>query len=483
MSDPNINWDDLAATPPDPEAAEQVIRERRREKQAKLVDWHTRDLEAKREAELRARAADEIVNGREVVLRPASSVRLRAVRWGWDRRMPLGELTLLPGREGTGKSTLLAWLAAQLTTGMLPGVFHGQPRSIIYAATEDSWERTIAPRMLAAGADLDLVYRIDVEVDDFHAGKGGTGRKLAKLSLPVDNRLLLDACRKVDAAAVMLDPAISVISDRINTFKAQELRGALEPLRATIEQAGVVCAGLVHFNKSKDVDALTAISGSRAWVEVARAVVAVARDKDAEEGDGAYTCVVSQVKNNLGRLDLPHLTYTIDSVIIDTDDGPSEVGALRWTGESDRSAEDLLRASNLSERVGELAQQVVEFVRQRREETGSAVPAREIFDEFRKSSQPNVRKVLERCTRRGDLVRPMWGHYDVPGIGATPAGGSTDQPRREPIRVQSQRPCMNTEKGCEELAEPGAPVCTYCAKNLDREDRKTRAIQDPLPRL
>ena len=43
---------------------------------------------------------------------------------------------------------------------------------------------------------------------------------------------------------------------------------------------------------------------------VARAVVAIARDTDSDDG----SCVLSQAKNNLGRLDLPSLRYVIDSV-------------------------------------------------------------------------------------------------------------------------------------------------------------------------
>ena len=38
----------------------------------------------------------------------------------------------------------------------------GTPRAVIVAATEDSWAHTIVPRLMAAGADLDRVYRVDV---------------------------------------------------------------------------------------------------------------------------------------------------------------------------------------------------------------------------------------------------------------------------------------------------------------------------------
>ena len=112
------------------------------------------------------RAAEEAAREAEPRLRitPVSKIPVKATEWLWDQRIPLGALTLLPGREGTGKSTFGAWLAARVTKGELPGVYEGIPKSVFYVATEDDWSRTIAPRLRAAGADLERVYKIAVEV-------------------------------------------------------------------------------------------------------------------------------------------------------------------------------------------------------------------------------------------------------------------------------------------------------------------------------
>ena len=79
--------------------------------------------------------------------------------------------------------------------------------------------------------------------------------------------------------------------------------------------------------------------GSVAFSNVSRAALAFAADPEAEDG----SCVISQAKNNLGRLDLPSLRYRIESAEIDTDDGPADVGKLVMLGESDRSVGDILR--------------------------------------------------------------------------------------------------------------------------------------------
>jgi 5S rRNA maturation endonuclease (ribonuclease M5) len=114
---------------------------------------------------------------RQLWLTPASEITVRPVHWLWQDRAPLGSLTLIGGREGIGQSTLAYTLAAQVTRGILPGRYYGTAKAVIVAATEDSWEHTIVPRLMAAGADLTRVYRVDVITsEDVHT----------ELSLPRD---------------------------------------------------------------------------------------------------------------------------------------------------------------------------------------------------------------------------------------------------------------------------------------------------------
>ena len=127
---------------------------------------------------------------RRVRLTPASAIRMRRVSWLWQDRIPTGALTMVPGREGIGKSLTLAWLAGQITRGVLPGHHEGAPRPVVYAASEDSWSHTIAPRLYAAGADLDMVYRVDVEQDGV----------IGQLTLPRDCMALADEIASLGVA-------------------------------------------------------------------------------------------------------------------------------------------------------------------------------------------------------------------------------------------------------------------------------------------
>lgn len=269
---------------------------------------------------------------RRVLLTAASSIKPRPVRWVWDDRVPAGAITLIPGREGIGKSLTLVWLTACITRGTLPGIHYGTPRPVIYAATEDSWAHTVVPRLIAAGADLDMVYRVDVRTET---------DQIAPLTLPHDTDALAETIQEMGVAMLALDPLMSVLSAGIDTHRDRELRTALDPLTALADRTGCAVVGLAHFNKGGGNDALNLITGSRAFSAVARAVISIARDPDDEEGG----CVLSQSKNNLGRLDLPSLRYVIQSAEVATDEGPAHVGRLVFTGETDRSVTDIISDS------------------------------------------------------------------------------------------------------------------------------------------
>lgn len=341
-------------------------------------------------------------NGR-VNLTPASAFKPARVHWGWQGRMPVGELCLIPGREGVGKSLFLAWLAALLTTGQLPGEFWGDPRGVLYVASEDDWNYTIAPRMLVAGADLDLIFRVDVIEADLSVGR---------VTLPHDCVELADLARSVHAGAIMLDPIISIIDDGISVNQAGELRRALEPLRRAAGSAGVMVPALAHFNKMVDVDVLSKIPGARAWAEVARAAFGLAEDRDPDD-EGPRTYVASQIKNNLGRLDLPHLTYRIDEVTIPTDDGDASVGRWVLTGESDIGVEEILsrRPATRSRDTGDTTKTLVDYVMS---QAPHPVTVEQVRAEYPMINPDTLRRTLKRAADRGTLSNNAHGVYSAP---------------------------------------------------------------------
>lgn len=262
-------------------------------------------------------------------LTPASTITVRPVQWLWEGRIALGTLALVAGREGIGKSILVYTLAADITRGRMAGAYHGQPRAVIVAATEDSWEHTIVPRLMAAGADLSRVYRVDAVTSDLVD---------TAVSLPRDLVALEQAIQNVGAAAVVLDPLLSRLDSGLDTHKDAEVRLALEPLVALAGATDAAVIGLIHVNKTQSSDALTLLMGSRAFAAVARSVLYAMTDPD-DEGRR----LLGTPKNNLGRTDLPTLAFRIvGEKVADTSDGEVWTGRLQWDGEADRSIAEAL---------------------------------------------------------------------------------------------------------------------------------------------
>ncbi len=360
--------------------------------------------------------------GRTVVLTAASSIPVRPVRWLWDGRAALGALTLCAGREGVGKSTLAYTLAADLTRGRLDGHYVDQPRSVLVAATEDSWEHTIVPRLMAGGADLDRVFRVDVE-SAAHQDLG--------LVLPRDVGALEQHVREQDCALLLLDPLMSRLDGDLDTHKDSAVRQALEPLTALAHRCGAAVLGLIHVNKGLAQDPMNMIMGSRAFTAVARSVVFVMLDPDEESQR-----LVGVPKNNLGRTDLPTLTFTVESKkVAETPEGPVLTGALRWTGTDPRSVQEALEASGdtsgVRSRVDEAGDWLEDYLRQqggcdnRSSIVAAGKGAGHSMDSLKRARKKRGFEVSNHGYPKQtswSLPRPPVADSDEVGAGAAPGG-------------------------------------------------------------
>jgi GNAT superfamily N-acetyltransferase/5S rRNA maturation endonuclease (ribonuclease M5) len=420
-------------------------------------------------AESRSADADKAPTWRRLKLTPASKIPPKPVRWTWEGRIPAGAVTLIPGREGIGKSLLEVWLTARLTRGELPGVHHGTPKPVFYAATEDSWERTIVGRLTAAGADLDLVYRVEVEEDDL----------VAPLTLPVDCVALAEEIRGRGVAMLALDPLMSAIASGIDTHKDRELRLALEPLADVADTTSCAVVGLAHFNKSASTDVLNLVTGSRAFTAVLRSVIAVARDPD----DDAGTCVLSQAKNNLGRLDLPSLQYVITSAEIPTAEGPAQVGKLEFTGETDRTVAEILGergdADSRSER-----DEAAEFIANYLLDHDGEADAGQVLKEgeaagFAKRTLQEARRRAGARTRKSEFSGGwVWALTDqgaakaqkAQGNGAPASSASSAAPWSGWSFEEPLVPCAVCRVGAGNRDPEGRPVHLACAEYDDPGD-------------
>ena len=384
---------------------------------------------------------------RSVTVTAASAITVRPVRWLEEGRLALGTLGLLGGREGVGKSLYAYTLAAAITRGTLSGVYHGLPRAVIVAATEDSWEHTIVPRLTGARADLDLVFRVDVVTP-----KGID----TTVSLPRDLAGLERIVREVEAALVLLDPMLSRLEGHLDTHKDADVRRALEPLVKLAGAADVCVLGIIHLNKNNSTDPLTLLMGSRAFAAVARSVLFVMTDPEDEA-----VRLLGQPKNNLGRTDLPTRQFRIVEVKVgETAEGDVLTGKLEWLAETDRSITEAIEAGAASAGDRTATSKAAEWLHDFLSDQDSRCESAVIKREGRKAghSADALKRARQRlrvtCTAGGFPRRTYW---------------ALPQSERQPQGGTPTAPTAPTERGGRPTESTAAPVSTQLVQSAQWE--------------
>ena len=98
----------------------------------------------------------------ELKLIKMSDIQPEPVEWLWEPYIPRGAISLIQGDGGTGKTTTALAIAAAVSRGdALPNGFNSEPASVIVQNAEDSYTRTIRPRLEQSGADCSMIEVID----------------------------------------------------------------------------------------------------------------------------------------------------------------------------------------------------------------------------------------------------------------------------------------------------------------------------------
>jgi archaellum biogenesis ATPase FlaH len=232
-----------------------------------------------------------------------STVTPETVSWLWPGKIALGKLTVITGDPGNGKSLMMADFASRVTQGRSwpDETAPCKPGGVVILTAEDGIADTLAPRLVAAGADM-------TKVGVLKAIKwyNDETKKVCEraFSLERDLEALEKAASRVpDCRLVVIDP-LSAYLGGIDSHRDADVRSVLAPLADLAARLHVAVVCVNHLNKG-DLPAMYRSSGSLAFVAAARAVFIVARDKQDRD-----VRVFTPLKNNLGK-DRSSLTYRI----------------------------------------------------------------------------------------------------------------------------------------------------------------------------
>jgi hypothetical protein len=407
---------------------------------------------------------------RTSILTPASQIRSTRQRWAWQDAIPLGTGSIFAGQGGEGKTTFGLHLAAQVTIGTLDGDLHGQAHNVIIIGTEDDWATVTKPRLQAAGADLDRVFKLDIASTYDEITRETVPR------FPLDAELIGDAIRETGAKMLILDPAPTLMAGDMN--KVQDVRQAYEPLVLLAQKADLALILINHFGKgSGNVSAK--LSGSHAWRDLTRSYLAFATDPDTGRR------VFSQDKNNYAE-GKGSYGFTLESVTVPTDDGDTaHVARVNDLGPTDVTVGEIINRG-LNETGDEedrnAAQQfIIDFLRGRESLEASAG---EIIKAARGSgfSETDIKNARRRCRNPKVLTQKssfsagwVWGI----GEGVTEDVEGASAPRIDIFNTFAtpSRP-EHTEPGTSalEIAVPSRPPDEGCPEPLQAPAAAMRHI-------
>ena len=375
----------------------------------------------------------------------ASNVAMQLTEWLWPGRLPRGMLSGFDGDPERGKSQHLCLWAAHITTGKpWPDGSPCPLGNVIMVGAEDSWSRTVVPRLTAAGADLSRVRLLST-----------IGERL--ISIPEDVSLLEYLITDDGALQISFDPLSAFLSDTVEANSEHSVRRALTPLAEMLTRTNCNAVAARHLSKNDKVgNALYRGLGSIGFSAVARTVLGVA--KDPEE---PHSYIFSVIKNNLAPKPRAQ-RYKIEGVSLPNG---IEVSKVVWGDETDLTADELMTAFGKGQPRREAKEMLLSML------AGGALDSKEIYKAADSNgiASATLKRAKEdlgiKAQKVGFEGRWTWalpepeGDHITKGITSSENSASQDQ-KTEEVLTQHVIPFVNVNqsKGISERLPPPASV-------------------------
>lgn len=201
-------------------------------------------------------------------------IKPEPIEWLSPPRIPKGEITIIGGDGGAGKTSLWVALAAAVASGR-GTVFEqddahddipfDKPGDVMILTTEDSINKKLWKSFEAYSLnDKQKSHIYAIDASSWNIGK-----------YTLDSDALRRKVDQIKPALVILDPLQGFLADGVDMSKRNQMRHALAPLKAMGAAYGTTFVIIMHTNKRQSVYGRGRLADSADMWDIARSVMLV----------------------------------------------------------------------------------------------------------------------------------------------------------------------------------------------------------------
>jgi hypothetical protein len=241
----------------------------------------------------------------------------KPVEWLWPSRIAKKKMNVIAGEGKQGKTQMVLAIAALTTVGgELPdGSGSVAKGTVIILSAEDDPEDTLAPRLIALGADM---AKIKIIKSDFIIRRKGKEPEINPIDFQRITYWRALFKRFPDLQLFIADPVPSFLGRGVNDHKNAEIRSILTPFLDVIRDFSVAMIAITHLSKAVDPKrpASHRIIGSIAYANLARSIHFVAKDPD-----NPARRLFMMAENTSAANDLPSVAFLLEPVEVTSHGG------------------------------------------------------------------------------------------------------------------------------------------------------------------
>lgn len=191
------------------------------------------------------------------------------IEWLVKEYIPKGQITLLAGDGGSGKTSVVCQIVASVSSGkscfmledtIFTNIERQEPQTVLFFSAEDSMQHVLKKRLRLNGAVMENIKSIDPSDDRFER-------------LKFDDPFLGELIKEHRPALVIFDPIQSFIPWKADLSKRNQVRQSLTNLIKYGEKYGCTFLIIVHTNKQSNVWGRKRIADTADLWDAARSVL------------------------------------------------------------------------------------------------------------------------------------------------------------------------------------------------------------------